>query len=327
MKRSQQILLGVLALQIVLSVVVFWPRETASASGEAVFPDLTVDDIVALTIEDNIGERIVLSKVGDAWVLPGSDDYPVMAERVTPALEKLAALSASSVVARTEASHVQLEVSDGKFQRRIEIEIASGETHTVYLGSAPRYTATHFRLDGEAETYLTSDLSVWDLNVTVSGWADTSYISIDQATVTGVTLQNGNGTFAFIKDGENWTLEDLQDDETIDTAQTGSVVRSATTLALKEPLGKSAVSAYGLSNPGAVLTVATADGHAHTLTIGGEPQDGGDYVVKSSDSEYYVLVAGYSVTGLLEKTRDDFITLSPTPEAEGPEIPTPTAAP
>jgi len=327
MKRSQQILLGVLALQIILSAVVFWPRETASASGEPVFPELTVDDIVSVTIEDNLGGRIVLSKAGDAWVLPEADDFPTQADRVTPALEKLAGLTAGSVVARTEASHVQLEVANGKFQRRIDIETTDGKTQTLYLGSAPRYTATHFRLAGQAETYLTSDLSVWDVGVAISGWADTSYVAIDQEAVTGVTLMNANGTFMFAKDGDTWALADLQEDETADTAQAGSIVRTATTMALKEPLGRSASPAYGLDDPGAVIDVSTADGQTHTLTIGATPRESGDYVVKSSDSEFYVLVASYTVTGLLEKTRDDFLTIPPTPVAEGPEVPTPTPAP
>ena len=76
MKRTQQILLGVLALQIILSVVVFWPREVASVSVEPLFPDLAVEDIVALTVEDNAGEQIVLRKVDGAWVMPEAGDYP-----------------------------------------------------------------------------------------------------------------------------------------------------------------------------------------------------------------------------------------------------------
>jgi len=327
MKRSQQILLGVLVLQIILGGVVFWPREVAPASGEPLFPDLVAEDIVALTVEDNTGEQIVLRKVGEAWVMPEAGDYPAQDAKITPVLEKLAALSTSSVVARTEASHTQLQVSEETFQRRIDFETATGETHTLYLGSAPRYTATHFRIEGESETYLTSDLSVWDVNVAVSGWADTSYVSIDLATVTDVTLENANGTFVLVKDEDKWTLADLQAGEAIEPTQTSAVVRAATSQSLMAPLGMSADPAYGLDAPGAVAIVTTDDGQTHTLAVAADPQDDGSYVVKSSDADYYVRVAGYTVTPLLDKAREDFLAEPATPEAEGPDAPTPTPAP
>ena len=327
MKRTQQILLGVLALQIILSVVVFWPREVASVSGEPLFPDLAVEDIVALTVEDNAGEQIVLRKVDGAWVMPEAGDYPAQEASITPVLEKLVTLSAGSVVARTEASHTQLQVSEETFQRRVDFETATGETHTFYLGSAPRYTATHFRIEGEPETYLTSDLSVWDVNVAVSGWADTSYVNIDLATVTDVTLENTNGTFILVKDEDSWTLVDLQAGEAIEPTQTSAVVRAATSLSVMAPLGTSADPAYGLAVPGAVVIVTTDDGQTHTLAVAADPQDDGSYVVKSSDSDHYVRVAGYTVTSLLDKAREDFLAEPATPETEGPDAPTPTPAP
>lgn len=321
MKRSQQILLGVLVLQVILSVVVFWPRDVASLSGEPLFPDLAAEDVVSLAIEDNAGEKIVLRKVDGAWVMPDAGDYPALEASVTPVLEKLAGLSAGSVVARTDASHAQLEVAEDKFQRRVDFETAAGETYTIYLGSAPRYTATHFRVEGQPETYLTSDLSVWDVNVAVSSWADTSYLNIDLATVTDVTLENAAGTFVFIKDEDNWTLADLQANETVEPTQTSAAVRAATNLSLIAPLGTMADPAYGLDDPGAVAVVTTDDGQTHTLKVAATPQADGSYVVKSSDADYYVRVAGYSVTSLLEKGREDFLAEPATPESEGPAAP------
>ncbi|MCJ7549240.1 MAG: DUF4340 domain-containing protein, partial [Anaerolineae bacterium] len=288
MKRTQRILLGVLAFQIILSVVVFWPREAALVSGEPLFPDLAAEDIVALTVEDNTGERIVLRNVDGAWVMPEAGDYPAQEANITPVLEKLVALSAGSVVARTEASHTPLQVSEDTFQRRVDFETATGETYTFYLGSAPRYTATHVRVEGEPETYLTSDLSVWDVNVAVSGWADTSYVSIDLATVTDVALQNANGTFILVKDEDKWTLADLQAGEAIEPTQTSAVVRAATSQSLMAPLGTSADAAYGLDTPGAVVIVTTDDGQTHTLAVAADPQDDGSYVVKSSDADHSV---------------------------------------
>jgi hypothetical protein len=325
MKRHQQILLGVLVLQLILSVVVLWPREVASVAGEPLFPDVTAEDIVALTITDNTGGQIKLRKEGDTWVLPEADDYPAMQDAITPVLEKLADLSSDTVVARTEASHLQLEVAADAFQRQIDFETAGGEQVTVYLGTAPRYTATHFRVAGRPEIYLTTDLSAWEFATTASTWVDTGYVSIDQATITSATLENANGTFVFVKDGDDWTLDDLQaDEEEANVTNTNALVRNAASLTLQQPLGTTAQPSYGMDNPGAVVTLTTDDGAEHVLTVGSELAEESAYIVKSSDSDYYVRVPSYSVSAMVERTRDDFVQTPATPEAEGPEAPTPT---
>lgn len=323
MKRHQQILLGVLILQIIVGVIVFWPREAASGTGEPLFPDLSADDIVVLTVEDNTGGEIMLRKQDDAWVFPEADDYPAQAGSITPVLEKLASLSGDTVVARTAASHTQLEVADSAFQRRIVFETAAGQSHTVYLGTAPRYTATHFRVGGQDETYLTTDLSAWELTTTASTWADTSYVSIDQATVIQATLENANGAFTLVKDGENWVLADMAEDEEAQITNTNAVVRNASNLTLQRPLGKDAEPAYGMDDPGAVVTLVTEDGTEHVLIVGSQDEATNAYAVKSSDSDYYVRVPSYSVSAMVERTRDDFVQPPPTPEAEGPELPSP----
>jgi len=155
MTRQQRILAGVLVLQLVLSVLVFWPREGGSAAAEPVFPDLKPEDVVSLTITDDQGKSLTLARMEDGWVLPAADDFPV--NRVT-------------LVTRTADSHKQLKVAEDVFMRRLDFETADGTSHTVFLGTAPRYTATHFRVDGETETYQTTELarvlSSWSVTAT-----------------------------------------------------------------------------------------------------------------------------------------------------------------
>ena len=297
-------------------MVVFWPREVASGSGEPLFPDVTAEDVVALTIVDNTGKQLSLRKVNGTWVLPDAGDYPAKGETVAPVIEKLVGLTSSTLVARTDASHVQLQVAETTFQRQLDFETQAGDVYTVYLGSAPRYTATNFRVGGSSETYLTSELSTWEVNTQPSGWIDTSYISIDQETVTGATLDNANGTFTFVKVGEDWTLTDLAEGETIAPGKTAAIVRSASTLSLSVPLGTTEDPSYGMDTPNATVTLETDDGAVHTLTVGAKVDDDNTYVVKSSDSPYYVRVAEYSVSAMVENGRTDFLTVPPTPTPE-----------
>ena len=318
MKRHQQILVGVLVLQVILSVFVFWPRPVASGSGELLFPNVTADDVVGLTVVDNLGERVTLAKVNGAWVLPEADNYPATADTVTSVIDKLVNLKSSTVVARTDASQTQLQVTEDTFQRRLDFQTQSGDTYTVYLGSAPRYTATNFRVAGSPEIYLTTELTTWGLSTALSGWVDTSYISIDQTTITSATLENANGTFTFAKADTDWTLADLQADETIATGKTDAIVRNASTLAMLAPLGQTEDPSYGMATPNAVVTLQTDDGSTHVLTVGAMLGDGNSYVVKSSDSPYYVSVSATNVSAMVADTRTDFLSVPATPTPTAP---------
>lgn len=314
MKRQHQILAGILVIQILISVWVFWPEPAATGTGEPVFPDLSADDVVGLRITDDTGNEIALRKTEAGWVLPEAGNYPALEGSITPVLEKVASLRTGSLVTRSDTSHKQLQVAEDEFVRRILVETADGETHTFYLGSAPRYTATHFRVAGDANTYLTTALSTWELNVQPNQWIDTAYTEIDQETVISVVIDNGQGTFTFVRDetGDNWTLADLAADEEIATSSTNAVVRNVTSLTLSAPLGTEEQPAYGMDAPNATVSIETPEG-TQTIVIGARDEESG-YVVKSSESPYYVQVAEYTVNAVVENAREDFL-LEPEPTA------------
>jgi hypothetical protein len=316
MKRHQQILAGILIVQIILGVITFWPRSGAAGATQPVFPDLDVADIVTLTITDDQGAHIILNRSGENWGLAEAGDYPAKADTITPILDKFTQLDTATLVARTESSHKALQVADDDFVRRIDIGMKDGTTHTLYLGSSPRYTATHFRVAGQDETYLTAALSSWELNTAATSWVDTTYRTLDAATVTEVTLQNANGTFKLVKSGEEWTLADLAGDEVIASGKTSDIVTKATRVSLQRPLGLTEDTSYGLDSPAAIVTLKMEDGSVYTLRVGAK-FDGSNYAVKASESPYYVAVTEYNVKTLIENDRAAFMqepTPTPTPQ-------------
>ena len=326
MKRHNQILAAVLVVQVILSVVVFWPRSAASAEREPLFPDLEADDIVALTITGGAAiegedKSITLQQVEEDWILPDADDYPAQASKVTPLLEKIVGLTTGRLVTRTDASHERLQVASDDFARRVDFETAGGETHTLYLGSSPSYGAIHFRVEGQSEVYLASDIDTYEVGATAASWVDTTYLSIPQGDVTVVTLENGNGQFTFVKEdageegGGNWTMEGLTADETLDGGKVDALLRQAALVNMIEPLGKEDQPEYGMDEPGAVVTLSTEE-KTVTLRVGAKDPDDNSYVVTSSESPYYVRVAEYSVKELVENARQDFLRQEPTPTPE-----------
>jgi hypothetical protein len=309
MKRHNQILAGILVIQIVLSVFVFWPKSAATGASEPLFPDMEVGDIVDLAIADADDNSVQLKKVSgdgstelaEVWVLPDADDYPAQADKITPLLDKMVGLTTGRLVTRTDASHKRLQVAPDDFMRRIDFETADGTKHTFYLGSSPRYGATHFRVDGQSETYLTSELSTWETKAEAASWVDTVYLSVPQDDVTKMTLENTNGTFTFTKDDKGtWTMGGLAAYETLDEAKVTSLIQRAATVNMIQPLGKEEQAAYGMDEPNAMVTLETGD-KTITLRVGAKDPADNSYVVTSSESPYYVRVSEYSVKDLVER--------------------------
>ncbi|MGD2178304.1 MAG: DUF4340 domain-containing protein [Anaerolineae bacterium] len=318
-KRHHLILACVLVAQVVLSVVVFWPRASTAGQRELLFPDVEAQEVTSLTIEDGEGNVIELAKVTGDWVLPGADDYPAKGDAVSSFLDKLLAVTTGRLVTQSDTSHKRLQVAPDEFVRRISFETGDGTEATLYLGSSPQFGAMHFRQEGQSETYLTGELTSFDANANAGTWIDTSYQSVTQEDVTRMTLENSNGTFVFEKDDEgNWTLADLAEDETLDETQVTSVLRRAATVTLKAPLGREERLSYGVDAPNAVVALETGD-KTVTLRVGAKDADAASYVVKSSESPYYVHVSEFSVKALVENGRDAFLKEPPTPEADSSE--------
>lgn len=307
MKRHNQILIGLLVLQIALGVFVFWPKSTGAVESEPLFSELEVSDIFALTIADAEGNSVRLEKVDGAWVMPEADNYPAQADKIMPFLEKLIGLTTDRLVTRTDASHARLQVAADDFVRRVEIVTTDGEKHTLYLGSAPRYGALHFRLKGQDAAYLTNDLTTWEANAEASAWVDAAYVSFPHADVYRMRLENANGSFEFEKGRDGtWTMADLADDESLNQAQVTALLRRAASVNLTRPLGKEEQPDYGLDEPNAVAALETMTDTV-TLYVGAKVAEGGSYVVKSSQLPYYVEVSEPAVKALVENTRDSFL--------------------
>lgn len=318
--RRNQILSALLALQIVLGIVVFWPRSSVSgAASGPLLTDFNAEEVVSLTIQDAEGNQVTLAKDAEGWVLPEAGDYPADGERISSLLEKIADLQTNRQVTQTESSHKRLKVAEGDFLSLVELELAGGQTHKLYVGTSPRTSATHIRADGRPETYLTADLPSYEVNARSSAWIDTLYYTVPQTPTLALSLKNENGDFEFERDeGDRWVMKGLGEDEEFKESTFSSLLSQATSLRMVEPIGQEEEDWFGLDQPQAVVTLKSEEGKVYTLLIGAKDEEKNSYVAKWSESPYYVQVAEYTANSILDKTRDDFIEppASPTPESD-----------
>lgn len=314
LQRPNQILAGVLVLQLVVAAFVFWPRGATIAGAAPAFSDLKAEDVVALRISEAGDNEIALRKVSGEWVLPDAANYPVQSTKVSPVLDKLVGLSTKRLVTRTDDSHRRLQVASDDYVRRLEIETAAGDIHALFLGSSPAYGATHFRVEGRDETYITDGLSTWELNTAQNSWIDTTYVDVPLDQVTSFALTNPQGSLTLTQDAEGtWSLEGLEEGETLDQNLATSLVRRVASLRMDRPLGTEQLPAYGLSDPAATATLTTKDG-TMVVRVGAQDAEDSSFVVSSSSSDYVVRAPAYAIQDLVEKGRQDLLVV-PTPEA------------
>lgn len=332
MNRRNLFLTGLLILQLLTGVVVFWPRHTAvGKEGASLFPGVEAGHIAKLTIHDNQGKSITLAQTAQGWVLPDAGDYPCQQDKVASLLAKIAGLKANRLVTQTTASHKRLKVAEGEYERLIEFVLDDGVLHRLYVGASLAYLTTHVRADSQKEVYLTSDLSATEAGVEATAWVDRNYLSVPQDQIVAITLENANGRLEFKKQGESWTLADLAADETLKQGTVQSLANRVAIITLLQPLGKEKKAGYGMDQPAAVVTLQThsdeAGDKSYTLWVGARDPADNSYIVKSSESEYYVKVGQYVVSDLVEKKRDSFLELPPTPTPTSSPTATPEATP
>ncbi|MFQ5434134.1 MAG: DUF4340 domain-containing protein, partial [Anaerolineae bacterium] len=258
MTRWQQILSGLLVLQLVVTAVVFWPKNSNQSPGGALFPGLDPADVVTITLENGDGAQLALARQDNGWVMPEADDYPAQADRIEPVLAKIAGLKATRLVAQTKASHGRLKVSDTDFEGRVILEKADGQTITFFVGSSPNFRSVHIRRAGIDDTYLVDNFTRQDFSADLINWIDTTYFQVDRSTVTGLTLENKNGVFELQKDSEGaWSLVDLAEGELFSASTINTIMARLSNMRMARPLGTTALPEYGLDNPQATVTVFT----------------------------------------------------------------------
>jgi hypothetical protein len=319
MNRTQRILAVVLGLQIVLIAVVFWPRAGEVQAGEALLGSLDTAQVTRIIIDDTDGNSITLVKSGGTWVLPDADDYPAQADKIETMLQNLAGIETNRLITRTAASHERLGVAADEYERRIRLEGSGGASAVLYVGTSSGVGATHVRLDGQDEVFLTGEINSFDVGASPSNWIDTAFVSLPGDQVTGMVLENANGTYEFEKDAVSgeWSLIDMPEGRQLNSSQVTSLANRLATLRMLQPLGKQEQTEYGLDKPNAIVTLVATDENGatttYTIEVGAISTEGDNYFVRSSGSDYIVLIAGSSLDDVVNDALEDFLQEVSTP--------------
>lgn len=324
MNRQNQILAGILILQLAIVLFLFWPGRNVTATAAALYAGTTIEAIQSLTISDQ-EKSIKISRGGsdNEWVLPEAENFPATAVQVSDAISKVLTIDTRRLVASNPTSHSRLEVTEEKFARLVDLETKDGQTLTLYVGSAPSVRSTNVRRGDSDNVYLTSGITADALRTDYGSWINTTYLALPEADIQALTIENAQGKVAFTRPTTTtWTLSDLAAGEVFNQNNLTSLLTRLSGFTMIKPLGKTEKPEYGMATPNATLTIQTqpAGGEAKTITlvIGQQITETQNYVAKSSDSEFYVEVASFSVENFTNRGRTAYLTPPPTPEATTP---------
>ena len=320
MSLQIKVLVGILALQAVILIIVFWPS-SSSIGAEKLLPGLEEGQVTGVAITDPMGRSIRLSGGPSGCVLPEADNYPCQKDKLTSFTDQLVNLSTASLVAETAGSHRRLNVADDGFDRLVEIQLADGAPRRIYLGLSPRPSSVHVRVENRDEVYLSSAISFSDASTRVTDWVETVYFSVPSEQVVALTQENAQGQVRLEKDDSGvWILPEETPVRPLSQAKVQSLIRRVASLRMLRPLGNEDLESYGLETPGAVLTVQTLDDDSksgeYVLRIGTEDTQEKGFVMKSSESPYYVFLADYVVRDFVENGTADLLVPPPTPTPE-----------
>lgn len=312
MNRSNLILALLLLIQIVLlGIMVISGGGVEKPPPGPLLPEFSAAAVERITLVDDSDAALTLARGGDGWVLPDADGFAVSSSAAEDLLAKIGSLNTSRLVASQPSSFARLGVKDDDFRRRLSLVSAAG-SETLYLGGSGGADAVYVRREGDSRVYLGVGLTAWEASPQISAWIDTSYVNVPQGDILSLRVQNANGSFDFQRAGESWVYAGLAEGAEFDAGQMANLLRNAAAIRMVAPLGLGALPAYGLDAPQITVEVryrqaldiesaAETEGgedapeppaaaeESYRIMIGARQADG-DFALKSSDSEYYVLV-------------------------------------
>jgi len=310
MSRTQWILTGILAVQVLLLIAAApWSSDRGMESSRALLLKLESFTPARLEIEETEERRVAIEHRGDQWVLANEDGFPADTSKVEDLLEDLEKIKVRRPVVTQSRYHDTFKVADNDYERRMRIwKDADGDPEIeLFVGTSPNYRVSHVRLGDDDRVYEARGLGAYDLRSDALSWVKRTFVDIPFEDVTRFTLSNGHGSFELAREDGEWKLVSPADSgsETLDAAAVDALVRSVASLRLSEPAGLSGTPGYGFDSPAATVQIAHRAGEGAAeevieVRVGKDVEDG--------DGERYASRSGFDHAVTLSKLDADKLT-------------------
>lgn len=323
MARQSQFLSILLAVQIALAAMLYFTQtESGAFVSKENLLDLKFDSVDKIVIEEPQKKTLVLKKQGQDWILPDYYDFPASREKLDRVFGKLFETKVGWPVATTESAEKRFKVHPDAFERRLAFS-AADQTKMLYLGTSPGFKKIHARLDGDTTVY-GIEFSAYQASTKPIDWANQSVLHVPPEEITAIEIPG----LVIKRDQEKLVIEGLAEGEQAVESELQNLLAKVTDVGFQEVLGKKENPSYQLATPALELTLVKKDGHRTGYRYG-KRKDKDEYVLKTTDSEYYFNVPKYGVESLLGLDRKKLVksaaaaapaaSVPPVPESKTPE--------
>lgn len=305
---------ALLALQLVAAILLTLDyRRQDQSHTQGPLLALEKEAVDRILIQEPDEPALELIRQDNRWILPGYYNLAAQQSRINTLLNSLDALERDWPVATTATTAKRFEVTEEKYQRKLQLKQGDNTLATLYLGTSPAMNKTHVRLDGEDEVYALG-LNHHEVPVQAQSWMDTGLLKVDTEQLSGIQGPD----FVLGKSDHLWELDGLAEQEETNNQAVQDLLSGLGNLRFQEALGTEAKPEYGLEQPVLALDLQS-DGKTVSYQFG-KPEDGDYYVVKSSELAPYFKVSASLVDKLVNLKRDSLAKLKEQPvENESPE--------
>ncbi|MBA2320068.1 MAG: DUF4340 domain-containing protein [Deltaproteobacteria bacterium] len=302
---TNRILAGLLAVQLALAAVTWWPGESGDAPPVAALAaplaEWTVVEIVGQTTGDAPPKPVRVVKEGDRWVLASAGGFPADAAKVQQVIDNLAKIELGNPISTKATSHRDLGVADDTFTRKVTIG-SGGKTTTLYLGAGTG-SGLHVRREGTDSVYAVRGFTAWSVGDADARYLDSSYVKVDPKSLRTLKIANPSGTWTLVQaPDDTWSIAEAPG-VAVDPGKSGSLARRAVDVRMTKPVGTEIRPDHALTGETRVeWTAEGPDGApiAGGYTIGAARET--FHYVKADDREWVVEVAGTTLQPLLDFT-------------------------
>jgi hypothetical protein len=297
-RRTQLVLLGVLALQAVLILLLRNPfaDEPGSVEARTLLPGL--EGVTPSRIEIEGGEddqKVTLRRAGNGWEVAELDGFPADAQKIETLVADLGAIRVRRPIVSSERYHDTFRVEDDAFEARIRVWSgdAGDPQADLIVGKSANYQTSHARVAGEDAVYEIRGLTSYQLRADTAAWIVKDVFGASPEQVTGIALANASGTIELERDESGgWRV--VGDGPAPDAETIEDLVRTAASVRFAEAVGPRE-EAHGLAAPAVRVTLrwpggAEASLEERTLLVGAE--------VPGDDAKRYVTREGLDHTAI-----------------------------
>jgi hypothetical protein len=177
MNRLRKLLTLLLAVQLLLVAIVFWPRsDQAEISASSSLLALNSEAVQRIIISDSQSD-VVLARTDAGWVMPEYHGLPTDPARLQRVLEELPALERGWPLASTAAAKNRFEVAEDNFQRAVNYIADEQSLGKILLGTSPGFRKVHTRPVDSDDVFAVT-FSSFELPVVAAQWLDKNLLQV-----------------------------------------------------------------------------------------------------------------------------------------------------